>query len=353
MTPPDRVVVRLRRITVWAGTVVNLAATRLAPALILLLLTALLGPAAAQAPARVPKVGYISPGSSSDPARLRRFEAFRQGLRELGYVEGQTIILEPRWAEGKYDQYPALAADLVRLKVDAIVASGGAATKAAQQATRTIPIIMSIVIDPVGSGLVSSLAHPGGNLTGTSMMATDLVGKQFEVLKEVVPKVSRVALLWNPANPGGAPQLREAEAVARALGVGLQTLEARNPQEIDSAFAAMTRERTGALVVLVDAFFTNQVRQIADLATKRRLPSIYGQREYAEAGGLMVYSSNPFDLERRTATFVDKILKGAKPADLPIEQPSKFDLVINLKTAKALGLTVPSSLLLRADKVVE
>jgi putative tryptophan/tyrosine transport system substrate-binding protein len=344
---------RLRWIIGWAGTVVNLAASRVASALIALLLTALLGPAAAQSPAKVPRVGYISPGSSSDPARLRRFEAFRQGLRELGYIEGQTIILEPRWAEGKYDQYPALAADLVRLKVDAIVASGGAATKAAQQATRTIPIIMSIVIDPVGSGLVSSLAHPGGNLTGTSMMATDLVGKQFEVLKEIVPTVSRLALLWNPANPGGAPQLREAEAVARALGMGLQTLEARNPQEIDSAFAAMTKERPGALVVLVDAFFTNQVRQIADLATKGRLPSIYGQREYAEAGGLMVYSSNPFDMERRTATFVDKILKGAKPADLPIEQPTKFELLINLRTAKAIGVTIPPSLLQRADQIID
>jgi len=311
-----------------------------------------LGTAGAQPPEKVPRVGYLNPGSSSDPARQRRLEAFRQGLRELGYVEGQNIAIESRWAEGKYDRYPALAADLVRLKVDVIVAGGGAATQAAQQATRTIPIVMSVVIDPVGSGLVPSLARPGGNLTGTSMMATDLVGKQLEVLKELVPKGSRVALLWNPANPKSAPQLREAGAVARALGVGLQPLEARNPQEIDSAFAAMTRERAGALVVLADAMFTNQVRQIADLAAKRRLPSIYGQREYAEAGGLMVYSSNPFDLERRAATFVDKILKGAKPADLPIEQPSKFELVINLKTAKALALTIPQSLLLRADQVI-
>jgi putative ABC transport system substrate-binding protein len=332
---------------------VSVAVTRLAAALILLLLTVPLGTAAAQSPAKVPRVGYISPGSSSDPARLRRFEAFRQGLRELGYVEGQSIVLEPRWAEGKYDRYPALAADLVRLKVDVIVASGGAATQAVKQATRTIPIVMSVVIDPVGSGLVPSLAHPGGNLTGTSMMAPDLVGKQLEMLKELVPGVSRVALLRNPSNPGSAPQLREAEAAARALGVGLRTLEARDPQEIDSAFAAMTREPAGALMVLVDAIFTNQVRQIAELAAKRRLPSIYGQREYAEAGGLMVYSSNPFDLERRAATFVDKILKGAKPADLPIEQPSKFDLVINLKTAKVLGLTIPSSLLRRADQVIE
>jgi ABC-type uncharacterized transport system substrate-binding protein len=237
--------------------------------------------------------------------------------------------------------------------VDVIVAVGGAATKAAQQATRTIPIVMSVVIDPVGSGLVPSLAQPAGNLTGTSTMASDIIGKQLEVLTEAIPGVSRVALLWNPDNPGGAPQLREAAAAARTLGVRLQTLEARNSREIDTAFKAMTRERAAALVVLTDAIFTNQVKQIAERAAKRRPPSIYGQREYVEAGGLMVYSSNPFDLERRAATFVDKILKGAKPAGLPIEQPSKFDLVINLKTAKTLGLTIPSSLLLRADQVIE
>ena len=307
----------------------------------------------AQPREKVPRVGYLSPGSSSDSARLRRFEAFRQGLRERGYVEGQNVAIESRWAEGKYDRYPTLAADLVRLKVDVIVTVGGAATRAVQQATRTIPIVMSVVIDPVGSGFVPSLAHPGGNVTGLSMMAADLVGKQLAVLQEVTPKVVRVALLWNPANPGSLPQLRAAEAVARALRVRLQTLEARVPREIDSAFAAMTREQAGALVVLVDAIFTNQVGQIAELAAKSRLPSIYGQREYTEAGGLMVYSSDPLDLETRAATFVDKILKGAKPADLPIEQPTKFELVINLKTAKALGLTLPSSVLRRADQVIE
>ncbi len=327
--------------------------TQLVPTLVLLALAASLGMAAAQSPEKMPRVGYISPGSSSDPARLRRFDAFRQGLRELGYVEGRSIALEPRWAEGKYERYPALVADLVRLKADVIVAVGGAATRAAQQATRTIPIVMSVVIDPVGSGLVASLGHPRGNITGTSMMAPDLVGKQLEILKQVVPKISRVALLWNPANPGSAPQLREAEAVARALGVQLQTLEARDPQEIDRAFAMMTREQPGALVILVDAIFTNQVKQIAELAAKRRLPSVYGQREYAMAGGLLVYSSNPLDLERRAAAFVDKILKGAKPTDLPIEQPSKFDLVINLRTAKTLGVTIPTSLLSRADQIIE
>jgi putative ABC transport system substrate-binding protein len=318
------------------------------------LLATPLGTAAGQSSEKVPRVGYISPGSSSDPMRLRRFEAFRQGLRELGYVEGQNIVLEPRWAEGQYARYPALAADLVRLKAGVIVAVGGAATKAAKEVTRTVPIVMSLVVDPVGSGLIPSLAHPGGNLTGTSIMAPDLVGKQLELLKEVVPRVSRVAVLWNPDNPGGASQLRQAEAAARALGVRLQTLEARGPREIDSAFATMTRERAGALVILNDAILgLNQSKQIAELAAKSRLPAVHGLQEYADLGGLMAYGANLLDLERRAATFVDKILRGAKPADLPIEQPSKFELIINLKTARALGLTIPPSLLLRADHVIE
>ena len=309
--------------------------------------------AAETQPRKVPRVGYLSPGSPSDPGRQRRFEAFRQGLRELGYVEGQDIVIESRWAEGKYERYPALAADLVRLKVDVIVAVGGRASQDAQQATRTIPIVMSVTIDPLGTGLVASLARPGGNVTGLSLMASEVVGKQLELLKEVVPKVSRVALLWNPANPGSAPQLREAEASARVLGVRLQTLEARVPQEIDSAFAAMTKERAGALVVLTDAIFMNQRRQIAELAAAGRLPAVYGVREHAEAGGLIVYSANFLDLERRAAIYVDKILKGAKPADLPVEQSTKFELVINLKTAKTLGLTIPRSLLQRADEVIQ
>ena len=331
----------------------RLALTRLASVVVFLLLAVSLGTAAAQSSEKVPRVGYISPGSSSNPIRLRRFEAFRQGLRELGYVEGQNIVLEPRWAEGQHARYPTLAADLVRLKAGVIVAVGGVATQAAQQATRTIPIVMSVVIDPVGSGLVASLARPGGNVTGLSLMAPDLVGKQLEVLKEVVPKVSRVALLWNPDNPGSAPQLREAEIAARALGVRLQTLKARTPQEIDGAFAAMTREQPDALVVLLDGIFTNQVKQIAERAAKRRLPSTYGVHEYAEAGGLVVYSPSLLDLERRATTFVDKILKGAKPGDLPVEQPSKFELIINIRTAQAFGLTIPPALLLRADRVIE
>jgi putative ABC transport system substrate-binding protein len=250
----------------------------------------------AQRPEKVPRVGYLSPGSSSDPLRQHRLEAFRQGLRELGYVEGQNIAIECRWTEDKVERYPALTADLVRLKVDVIVAVTGAATRAAQQATRTIPIVMSIANDPVGSGLVASLSHPGGNVT-----------------------------------------------------------EARNPKEIDSAFAAMSRERAGALLILGDSLFGSQRRQISEFTMKRQLPSLFaqGSREYVEAGGLMIYSPNLVDLERRAAIYVDKILKGAKPADLPVEQPTKFELVINLKTAKALGLTIPQSVLGRADEVIQ
>ena len=329
------------------------SAVRCIVMLILSLLVAPLAAAVAQPREKVPRVGYLNPGSAADPARLRRFEAFRQGLRELGYVEGQTIALEPRWAEGSYERYPALAADLIRVPVDVIVTVGGAATQATQHATRTIPIVMSVVIAPLESGLVPSLARPGGNITGLSMMAPDLVGKQLELLKVVVPNVSRVALLYNPANPGSAPQVREAEVAARALGVQLHLLEARGPQEIDRAFAAMTSERVGALVVLVDAILgLNQRSQIVALAAERRLPAVYGIREYAEAGGLLVYSASQLDVERRAALYVDKILKGAKPGDLPVEQPTKFQLILNLKTAEALGLTLPPTLLFQADEVI-
>jgi putative tryptophan/tyrosine transport system substrate-binding protein len=334
-------------------TVVRLAVIRPATAVVLLLLAASLGTAAAQPAGKVPRVGYLIAGSHSDPQRQRLLEAFRQGLLELGYVEGQNIAIESRWAEGKPDRLPALAADLVRSKVDVIVAQSGAATRAAQQATRTLPIVMSLSNDAVGSGFVASLARPGGNVTGLTIMAPDLAGKQFQLLKEVVPKVSRVALLTNPANPASAPFLREAEAAARASGVRLQTLEARDPQEIDSAFAAMTRERAGALLILPDVIFLSQRRQMAELATKRCLPAVYGVREYAEAGGLMAYGANHIDLVRRAATFVDKILKGAKPGDLPVEQPTKFELIINLRTAKAIGLTIPPSVLQRADQIID
>ncbi len=309
--------------------------------------------AEAQPAGKVYRVGYLAAGSRSDSQSQRSLDAFRQGLRELGYVEGQSIAIEYRWAEWKYERLPDLAAELVRLKVDVIVTGIVPAIQAAKQATRTIPIVMAVVVDPVATGLVASLARPGGNITGLSMIAPELVGKQLELLREVVPKVSRVAILWNPANPGNAPQLQEAEVAARRLGVWPRPLEAQGPNEIDSAFAAMTRERAGALLVLVDSMLLSQRERIADLAAKSRLPAVYGLRAHAEVGGLMAYAANALDMYRRAAIFVDKILKGAKPADLPVEQPTKFELVINLKTAKALGLKIPQSLLLRADEVIQ
>ena len=281
------------------------------------------------------------------------FAAFREGLRELGYVEGQTIEIESRWAEGNYDRLPGLAADLVRLKVAVIVTYGTPASQAAKRATATVPIVMAAIIDPLASGLVTSLARPGENLTGQSMMSPDLVEKQLEILKEVVPKVSRVALLHNPANPGNAPQVRHAQDAARALGVRLQLLGARGPSEIDSAFAAMTNEQAGAVIVLVDAMLQDNRTRIADLAARHRLPAVYGLSDYAEAGGLLAYGPNRLDMFRHAATYVDKILKGVKPGDLPVERPNKFALVLNLKTAKALGLTIPPPLLQRADQVIE
>jgi putative ABC transport system substrate-binding protein len=321
--------------------------------MVLLLLSVFLGTAAAQPAGKVPRVGYLSAFSHSDQASQRGLEAFRQGLRELGYVEGQNIAIESRWAEAKDERLPALAAELVRSKVDVIVATGGAATQAVQQTTRTIPIIMSLVNDPVGSGLVANLARPGGNVTGLTIMSPDLVSKRLGLLKEVIPKVSRVAVLRNPDNPADKAMLREVEAAARALGVRLQPLEARNQQEIEGAFAAMIRERTDALLFFPDALFFTQRRQIAELAAKGRLPSISGGSDYPNAGGLMGYGPNFLDLERRAATFVDRILKGAKPGDLPVEQPTTFELVINMKTAKALRLTIPPAILARTDHVIE
>jgi len=313
----------------------------------------------AQQARKVPRIGLLSPTSPSDAGRNPSdlavlFAAFREGLRELGYVEGQNIAIESRWAEGNYDLLPGLAADLVRLNVDVIVTYGTPASQAAKRATGTIPIVMAAIIDPVASGLVTSIARPGGNLTGQSMMSPDLVGKQLEILKELVPKVSRVALLHNPANPGNEPEVRHAQDAARALGVRLQVVGARGPSEIDSAFAAMTNEHAGAVIVVVDALLQGNRARITDLAARYRLPAVYGLSEYAEAGGLLAYGPNRLDMFRRAATYVDKILKGAKPSDLPVEQPTKFELVINLKTAKALGLTIPPSLLLlRADKVIQ
>ena len=316
---------------------------------VLLLIAAPLS-ADAQPVGKVPRVGVLL---LSDTAQSVA-DAFRQGLRELGYVEGQTIAIEYRWAEGEEERFPGLASELVHLKVDVIFATVAAAVRAAKHATKAIPIV-TVVNDPIAAGFVASLARPGGNITGLSMMSLEVVGKQLELLRQVVPKISRVAVLANPANPGSAPQVRQVEVVARALGMRLQPLEAHSPSEIDSAFAAMTRERAGALIVLLDPTLARprQRERIAELAARGRLPTMYALRLHVEAGGLMAYGADIFDLYRRTAIYVDKILKGAKPGDLPIEQPTKFELVINMRAAKALGLTIPPSLLLRADHVIE
>jgi putative ABC transport system substrate-binding protein len=302
----------------------------------------------AQQPKKIPRIGFLSP--TSDDSRV---EAFRQGLRELGYQEGQNIIIEYRWAEGRFEQLPELAVELVRLKVDLVVAVVTQASLAAKKATRTIPIVMIGVADPVSSDLVASLARPGANITGTSSMTAEIVGKQLELLKETLPKISRVAVLWNPANPiFQAIQLRETEDAARALGVRLQLVEARGADEIDRAFKTVARERTRAVLILNDPVFTAHRKRTADVSAKHRLPAVSGTLEYTEAGGLMAYGPSFPDIYRRAATYVDKILKGAKPADLPIERPTKFELVINLKTAKQIGLTIPPNVLARADRVI-
>jgi putative ABC transport system substrate-binding protein len=283
-------------------------------------------------------------------------EAFRQGLRDLGYAEGRNLVIEYRDAEGKFERLPALAAELVALKVDVILAGSTPHAVAAKQATRTIPIVVASVGDPVSSGLVTSLARPGGNVTGLSILAPELVGKCLELLKQAVPGVSLVAVLWQPGAAGERTvrdMLKAAEVAARALGVRPQFVEARGPADFDRAFSDMTKARAGALTVLGTPMFFNERRRLVELTAKNRLPAVYPLREYVDAGGLMAYGPNLADLFRRAATYVDRILKGAKPADLPVEQPTKFELVINLKTAKALGLTIPQSVLGRADRVIE
>ena len=324
--------------------------------IIVLVLALLLAPVAAQAqqPGKVHRIGILVSVAPEDPVVHPNLEVFRQGLREHGYVEGQNVTFEYRYARGKPDLFPELAADLVRISVDVIVVGPGPAALAARKATTTIPIVFATVVDPVAAGLVASLARPGGNVTGLSWFAgPEIAGKALELLKEAAPKVTRVALLWNPANPSHPVFLKEAEVAARALGLRLQVFEARAADALEGAFSAMSRERTGALFVLVDAmFFANRTR-IADLAANHRLPAIYGLREHVDAGGLMAYAPRLADNYRRAGIYVGKILKGAKPADLPVEQPTKFELVINLKTARALGLTIPQSLLLRADRVIE
>ncbi len=309
--------------------------------------------AEAQQAAKVPRIGLMATNLAASPHLP---EAFRQGLRDLGYVEGRNLVIEYRDAEGKLERLPALAVELVALKVDVILVGGTPQTLAAKRATRTIPIVFAAAADPVGSGLVASLARPGGNVTGLSVLIPELVGKNLEQLKQAVPEVSRIAALWQP---GGYPErtekdvLKEAEVAGRALGVRLQFVEARGPADFDRAFSEMTRARADALTVLSSNMLLTERTRLVDLAAKNRLPAVYTSREFVDAGGLMSYGPNFADMFRRAASYVDKILKGAKPADLPVEQPTKFELVINLKTAKALGLTIPQSLLQRADQVIE
>ena len=309
--------------------------------------------AEAQQAAKVARIGYLTPNIAANP---HLSEAFGQGLRDLGYVEGRNVVIEYRSAEGKFERLPALAAELVALKVDVIVAPNTVAALAAKQATRTVPIVFAVDADPVTSGLVTSLARPGGNVTGLSVLAPELVGKYLELLTQAVPGVSRVAVLWQPGSLGERTEkdmLKEAEVAARALGVRPQFVEARGPADFDRAFSDMTRARAGALTVLPSNMFANERRRLVDLAAKNRLPAVYPFREFVDAGGLMSYGATLADLYRRAATYVDKILKGRKPADLPVEQPTKFEFVINLKTAKALGLTIPRSVLIRADQLIE
>ncbi len=308
--------------------------------------------AGAQQPAKVPRIGYLSPVTpTTDPPLV---DAFRQGLRELGYLEGQNLAIEYRWAAGRPERLPDLATELVRLRVDVIVTGPQLAPHAAKNATTSIPIVFAVASNPVEEGLVASLARPGGNITGLAITAgPEIFGKHLELLKEAVPRISRVGILRNPDNLAHPLILRQGEAAARALDVQLQILEARGPAEIDAAFATMTSQRAGGVLVLRDPVFYSHRARIAALAAKSRLPAVYGLREHAEAGGLMAYGANVGHLYRRAAAYVDKILKGAKPADLPVEQPTRFELVINLKTAKALGLTIPPSVLIRADQVIQ
>jgi putative ABC transport system substrate-binding protein len=298
-------------------------------------------------PARTYRIGVL--GSENSP----HWEGFRQGLRDLGYVDGRNVTMEWRWAEGRTDRFPVLATELVGLRVDVIAVSGTPAIRAAKQATDTIPIVMTVSAYPEKIGLVESLARPGGNVTGLSNVAPELVGKRLELLKEIVPRASRVAVFWNPASPVEPLGFRELLAAAPAVGVEIVSVEVRNPEDFSTAFASVASNRPDALHV-----FGNQVnfkgrKLIVDFAAENRLPSIYEERLFVESGGLMSYAPSFTDLFRRAATYVDKILKGAKPADLPVEQPTKFELLINLKTAKALGLTIPESLLVRADEVIE
>jgi putative ABC transport system substrate-binding protein len=299
---------------------------------------------------KLPRIGIL--GGASASANAGRIETFRQGLRDLGYMEGKNIVIEERWADGKLDRLPALARELVQLNVDIILSAGPTVTRAAKDANITLPIVMSFDDDPVGSGFVASLARPGGNITGLSTLSPDLSGKQLEILKEIVPKLSRVAVLGSLVHPGTAQTLKETELAAGAFGVKLQYLEVLNPKDLETAFRAAGKGRADAVIVLSSVVTNAHRKEIVDLAAKDRLPAIYYTAEWVEVGGLLTYGASFLDLFRRAAMYVDKILKGAKPADLPVEQPKKFELVINLKTAKQIGVTIPANVLARADRVI-
>ncbi len=303
--------------------------------------------------AQQPRIGWVS-GSGDPNTPGPQVEAFRQGLRDIGYVEGKNIVVEYRYAEGKMDRIPSLVAELVQLKVDVLVSPNGPAVLAAKQATKTIPIVMVVVLDPVATGIVDSLARPGGNITGVSTLNRELSGKRLELLKEAVPRISRVGFLWDANTTGPNIGFKEYEGAARALKIQLQSLKVRGPNpDLEVAFQAAVKERANAVITVRTGVLNRYPKRIADLALKNRLPSMYEQRQYVEAGGLMSYSTNDAESFKRAAIYVDKILKGAKPADLPVEQPTKFEFVINLKTAKALNLTIPQSVLYRADKVIK
>ena len=303
----------------------------------------------AQAPGKIPRIGFLHPGASPNTSA----EAFVQSLQELGYVEGRSVAIEFRWAEARLERLPGLAAELVRLKPDVIVVGSTPTVKAIAQATKTIPIVMTVVADPVADGFVASLARPGGNITGLTLVSPELSGKRIELLKEAVPRLARLAVFWNPSNPSHGETLRDSEAKARTLGLHTLPVEVRRAEDLERAFVTVGRERASALFVLDDAFLFGERQRITDMALRNRLPTVFGISGFADAGGLVTYGAKQSELYRRAALFVDRILKGAKPANLPVEQPTSFELVINLKTAKTLGLVIPDALRLRADRVIE
>ncbi len=302
----------------------------------------------AQQGQKIPRIGFLSPGNATSSPT----DAFRQGLRELGYADGQNLVVEYRWADGDTARLPALAAELVRLRVDVLVAANNPAVLAARQATSTIPIVFAASSDPVGAGLVASLAHPGGNVTGLSLVTPELSGKRLQLLRETLPRLSRVALLWDAGHVGMADRVKETEAAARQLGVTLRVEWVKDLAGLDLAFTALTQARPDAFLTTVEPFTGDHRQRIVTFAAQQRLPAMYEERDFVDAGGLMAYGPSVAANYRRAATYVDKILKGTKPADLPIEQPTRFELVINLRTAKALGLKIPESILVRADEVI-